>query len=66
MVQTLIKLNERKNLDVESQKIKSILDSIKDLSPEEQEAKKAELEKIRKEKGEAGVQDFLLRKFKLN
>lgn len=63
MAQTI--LNERK-LDLESQKIRSILESINELSQEEQKAKKSELEKIRKEKGEKAVQDFLLKQFKLN
>ena len=51
MVQTLAKFNEIKNLELENQ-IRSILNSIKGLSPEEQKKKRAELEKIRIEKGE--------------
>lgn len=52
--------------ELSKEKIKSILDLIKELSPEEQKANKEELDKIRKEKGETGVQDFLLKKFRLN
>ena len=65
MVQTLAKFNEIKNLELENQ-IRSILNSIKGLSPEEQKKKRAELEKIRIEKGEEAVQDFLIKQFKLN
>jgi len=64
MVQILAGLNELQSK--EYRKIMDILASIEKLSPEEQKAKKAELEKIRKEKGEKGVQDFLLKKFGLN
>lgn len=52
--------------ELSKEKIKSILNLIKELNPEEQKANKEELDKIRKEKGETGVQDFLLKKFKLN
>lgn len=50
----------------EAQKIKSILNSVKKLSSEEQKTKRAEIDKIRREKGEDAVQDFLLKNFKLD
>ncbi len=48
------------------QKLKNIFTSIRELSPEEKKQKEKELDKIRKEKGEDTVQDFLLEKFGLN
>jgi len=47
------------------QKIKSLLESIRELSPEEQKANTLEIETIRREKGEKALQDFLFKKFGL-
>jgi uncharacterized protein YfkK (UPF0435 family) len=46
-------------------KLKSLLSSVRELSPEEKKARAEEIEKIRKEKGDEGVQDFIIRKFGL-
>ncbi|MCK5040567.1 MAG: helix-turn-helix transcriptional regulator [Candidatus Aenigmarchaeota archaeon] len=48
------------------QKLKHLFASAKKLSPEEKTQREKELEKIRKDEGEAGVQEFLLKEFNLN
>lgn len=51
--------------DENYRKIKELLGSVKLLTPEEQKEREAELERIRKEKGEKGVQDRALKEFGL-
>ena len=46
-------------------KIKHLLGSVRLLTPKEQKEREAELEKIRKAKGEKGANEFLSRKFGL-
>ncbi|MCK5477088.1 MAG: hypothetical protein KAI55_04165, partial [Candidatus Aenigmarchaeota archaeon] len=48
------------------QKLKHLFASAKKLSPEEKTQREKELEKIRKDEGEAGVQEFLLKEFNLD
>ncbi len=52
--------------DKNYQKLKSLMRSVKELKKEEKNEKEEEMKRIKKEKGDKGLQEFLLKKFKLN
>ena len=49
--------------DIDTLKLRSLMGSMEELSPKEKKKRADELERVRKEKGEQGVQKFLLKKF---
>ena len=55
----------KESLDKNS-KLYKLMGSAKELSPEEKKKREKELEKIREEKGEKGLQEFLLKEFGLD
>lgn len=54
-----------KHIDKDS-KLFKLMGSVKELSPEEKKEREKELERIREEEGEEGLQKFLLKKFGLD